>query len=343
MGGVILGSARNARRAGLAVAVLLGALLAGVSCVAIGEGSAQARPGSSAAAASARATSGVGVPSLTVAQLGANLSAAALITDAPADITPPLQNNGSWDTAILANGCQLSPMHEVKSKPCIYGDTNAQTSVALFGDSHAGSWFPALEQISKQMHWRLLIFTKAGCTPPVVRLYRKCDTWRKNTEAQIAAIHPAIVFVSWARWLEAKAKPEPGVPAGYGSPWEDGVAAIFRFLAHAAGRVIFISDVPTFNFGAAQCVASHLTDVRPCNDTPRKTAVVLPQVKAEELQLAARLHIAAIDPIPWFCTSTVCPVLVGNYLVYYDNAHMTPAWSRFLTPVLASSIASILG
>ena len=162
---------------------------------------------------------------------------------------------------------------------------------------------------------------KAGCSPPVVRLYRKCDTWRKNTEAQPAALHPAIVFVSWARWLEAKAKPERGVPTGLGSPWEDGVAAIFQFLAHASGRVIFISDVPTLPFSAARCVASHLTGVQPCNDTPRTTAIVLPQVKAEELRLARA------------CTSQRSIRSHGSARQKCAPCSSTITWSTTTTPI----------
>jgi hypothetical protein len=213
----------------------------------------------------------------------------------------------------------------------------------LFGDSHAGAWFPALDQIAIERNWRLLIFTKAGCAPPEVTLYSACDTWRKNSEAQIAAIHPAIVITSWARWIEAGAKPMRGVATRYGSAWQDGVAAIFKFLRRSAGRVIFISDVPTFWFGVADCISRHLTNVHPCNSVARRKAIFLPKIRAKELQLAARMHVASIDPTPWFCTPTVCPVLVGNIMVYYDSAHMTPAWSTFIAPVLDTKLTSILG
>jgi len=282
-------------------------------------------------------------PLLTAARLAADLRKAGAIAAAPADLTPSLSDHEDWGPLIVRNGCQLSLIHLVRSKPCVYGDRTAPTTVVLFGDSHAGMWFPALERISDEWHWRLDIFTKAGCSPPEVRLYRKCDKWRKNTEAQIAALHPAIVFVSWARWIEPKARPERGVATGYGSSWLDGMAAIFQFLQQSAGRVIFISDGPTFDFGAAQCISEHLTDVQTCNDTPLSKAIFMPKLRSEEFQLADEMHIPTIDPIPWFCTRTVCPVLVGNILVYYDSSHMTPAWSSFIAPVLASSIASIIG
>jgi hypothetical protein len=322
------------------MSALVRALAVGAACLAIGLACAQAAPvQNSAAAASLRRTGGSSGFSLTASQLAGYLRAAAFITQTPVDLTPPLINSGPL---IVRNGCQLSLINEVKSKPCAYGDTTAHTSVVLFGDSHAGAWFPALDQISSQRHWRLLIFTKAGCSPPVVKLYHQCDTWRKNTEAQIAALHPAIVFVSWARWIEAKAKAEAGVPTGYGSPWQNGMAAIFTFLHRSAGRVIFISDVPTLKFGAASCISTHLTDVQACNNTPRRKAIDLPKVRAEEFQLAHRMHVGSIDPMPWFCTPTVCPVLVRNFLVYYDSAHMTTAWSSFIAPVLGRSVTSIL-
>jgi hypothetical protein len=260
----------------------------------------------------------------------------------PADLTPSLSDPEAWAPVIVENGCQLSLPSEIKSKPCVYGDPKAHTSVVLFGDSHAGSWFPALDQIARQRHWRLLIFTRAGCSPPEVLLNAGCDTWRQNTENQIAAIHPAIVFLSWARWIEVGAKPLAGVAKGYGNAWLNGVAAIFEFLHRSAGRVIFISDVPTLSFGGAECLSKHPAGVRRCNNTPRSKAMFLPKIRAKEFRLAAETHIASIDPIPWLCTATVCPVLVRNILVYWDTAHMTTAWSTFIAPVLNKSITSIL-
>ena len=277
---------------------------------------------------------------LTAARLSAYLRAAAFITNVPANLTPSLSDSQAWAPLIVTNGCQLF-IGGVRSEPCIYGDTHAHTSVVLFGDSHAGAWFPALDQISIQRHWRLLIFTKAGCSPAEVTLYVLCDTWRRNSEAQIAALHPGVVFVAWAREDDERATAEAGVPIAYGSPWQDGVAAIFKFLRRSSGRVIFISDVPNHWFGAAQCISTHLNDVKPCNSDPRRQAVFLPKIRAEEFEVADRTGVASIDPTPWFCTPTVCPVLVRNIMVYYDTAHMTPAWSSFIEPLLATAVASI--
>ena len=70
----------------------------------------------------------------------------------------------------------------VVSQPCVYGDTSAQTSVALFGDSYAGVWFPALDEISSAMR----------AHPELVA----ATTGRVDTE--LMRVNPALVAKSGA-------------------------------------------------------------------------------------------------------------------------------------------------
>lgn len=288
-----------------------------------------------------------GPPELTAAQLAADLHNGALVTTVPGDIRPPLAT--AWDTgapAIAYNGCTLKH-GGVRIKRCVYGDTSSQTSVVLFGDSHAAMWWPALTLISKQQHWRLIDMTKAGCPPVEVNIaawfrngapYPECAQWRAEAMARIAALRPSLVVVSWARFLEEpEARPLPGVPGRYPSAWQDGVAALFSFLRHVARHVIFISDIPTLSESAPPCLSAHEFDVPACMTTPG-AATVLPAVKDEELALARQEGVGAIDPTSWFCTPTRCPVIVGDILVYRDNSHMTSDWARFIAPVAGDAI-----
>lgn len=239
----------------------------------------------------------------------------------------------------------------VRIEPCIYGDTKSHTSVVVFGDSHAKMWLPALTVIAKAQHWRIVGLVKSGCPAAEVSLaswflngglYSACSRWRSAAMARIAALHPRVVIVAWARWLEElEARPTPGIPAGYGSPWLDGVAAAFSYLRRAARRVVFISDIPTLRWSAPDCLAAHESDVRACAPT-RNDAIRLPAVRAQELGLAQRDGVTSIDPTPWFCTPTVCPIVVGNILVYHDDSHMTKQWAQFITPVLAHAIVPIV-
>jgi hypothetical protein len=287
---------------------------------------------------------------LTTTQLAADLVAATKITQVPADLDPPLDVAAGTEPIIVKNGCHLSRTGW-RSKPCAYGDTASATTVVLFGDSHAAYWFPALDLISRQQQWRLVDLTKDGCPAAEVNIaawfrhggpYPECTDWRATAMAQIAALHPALVIATEARYVEEpEARPLAGVPTVHGSTWLNGLAATFTFLNRHAQHVVFISDVPTPEQSAPDCVASHPSDVQPCN-TRLSAAIRLPQVKIEERQLAQRERVEWIDPTSWFCTSTTCPAIVANLLVYRNIAHIEPAWSRFISPLLAATLVPVL-
>jgi hypothetical protein len=310
-----------------------------------------ASPGGRLGSSAASAPSALGAGrSLTARQLSAALLAGARTRKVPPNLQPSLSAIAAAKPIISTNGCHL--LHPgVRSKPCVYGDRTAASTVVLFGDSHASAWFPALDLITTQQHWRLVDLTKDGCPPAVVDIaawfrhgapYWECTQWRTNAIWQIAAIRPALVILSEATYLEyPEARPIAEIPTGYGSTWLDGLAATFEFLTHAASHVLFISDVPTQAQRARPCLSAHPSDVQAC-DTSRSAAILLPSVKAAEIQLAGQDHVNWLDPTSWFCTPTTCPVIAHNIVVYRDNAHMTPEWSTFLTPVLADAIRPIM-
>jgi hypothetical protein len=263
-------------------------------------------------------------------------------------LQPPLATAASAKPLIVDNGCSLQYV-VTTSKPCVYGDPASPVTVAVFGDSHAAAWFPALNVISRQQHWRLVDFTKAGCPPPEVNIvfyktgapYPQCTAWRHNAEAQIAAMQPTLVVVSEARFLNGEARPEQGIPTGHGGTWLNGLAYTFARLRQAADHVVFISDVPILSRPAPTCIEQHASDVRLCARS-RSRAVVRPDLKRQELALARALNIDTVDPIPWFCTKTSCPAIVNHMILYRDTSHIVPVWSRFLAPLLAKALLPVM-
>ncbi len=280
------------------------------------------------------------LPPHKLASLRTDLIAGARTTEVPSNLRPSLSTLATANPRIIADGCELAFGRD-HIKPCIYGDRGSHTTVVLFGDSHAGHWFDALNWISNRRHWRLVVMTKEGCSPAEVTFRDDpdslCALWREKAKARIARLHPALVIVSWARWREPLASQKAGVPTVYGDAWQDGLAAIFQFLRRSAKRVIFISDTPYPHGSAPDCVAGHVSDVRPCT-VDRRVGTVLPAIKAAELRIAKQERINSIDPTSWFCAPKICPVVVGNILVYHDKSHMTTEWSRFIAPILGNAI-----
>lgn len=244
-----------------ALALSAGGVLAAIAIAIVAFSGSLVGPLVSNAAAPSRLT----VP-YKLAALQADLIAGARTIEVPSNLRPPLSAMASALPRIIADGCQLGFGRD-QIKPCIYGDRGSRTTVVLLGDSHAGHWFDALNWISNRRHWRLVVMTKEGCTPAEVTFRDDpnslCAHWREKAKARIGRLHPALVIVSWARWMEPLASQKAGVPTGYGGPWQDGLAAIFRFLRRSAKQVIFISDTPYLPQSAPDCVAGHLSDVRP--------------------------------------------------------------------------------
>jgi hypothetical protein len=48
--------------------------------------------------------------------------------------------------------------------------------------------------------------------------------------------------------------------------------------------------------------------------------------------------VTVVDPVPWFCTTEHCPVIVGNVLVYRDAGHITATYARMLAPQLDQAL-----
>ena len=93
----------------------------------------------------------IDLPTVDALELGADgegtlLNAMAASTShAPANLVPALGKAAKDYARIYPDGCSSGFTDTTVRKPCFYGDPTSATTVVLFGDSHAGQWFPALE------------------------------------------------------------------------------------------------------------------------------------------------------------------------------------------------------
>ncbi|HEX3361093.1 MAG TPA: acyltransferase family protein, partial [Solirubrobacterales bacterium] len=57
-------------------------------------------------------------------------------------------------------GCMVG-IPSTHSNRCFYGDPHGKKTLVLFGDSHAMQYFPTVEEMVENHHWRLIVLTKA--------------------------------------------------------------------------------------------------------------------------------------------------------------------------------------
>ncbi|AGZ45534.1 putative acyltransferase [Actinoplanes friuliensis DSM 7358] len=271
-------------------------------------------------------------------RLQQSLAAASKMPAVPRNLTPKLENAAKDKPQIYRDKC--SPAFddaEVKT-PCAYGDLTSPTTVVLFGDSHAGHWFPALETVAKQRRWKLVMVTKSACSAADTLIYEdalkreftECVQWRKAAWRHIRALRPAMVVMA----STAPSTELLEVTGTQEQAWVDGWKRSVDQVSAPGTKVYFINDTPWQNGPVPECLSAHLDDPAACGRS-RATAVNVPERRAQVIAAVRAEGATVIDPLPWFCTDSRCPVVVGNVLVYKDQHHITTAYSRFLAPLLS--------
>jgi hypothetical protein len=220
--------------------------------------------------------------------------------------------------------------------PCVYGSTLPGAPVAvLVGDSHAQQWLGALLPGVQTKGWKLVEWTKAACPVADIlvwnndlkRTYPECSTWRAKVMPQIAALHPDLVIAS-----QSDAVPWTAVT---NNEWA--ARTIQALKATGAKKVVYLADTPQTTVNPVDCLEQHLSDVAACS-YPRAEAFqgfdgfgTRRGVLAHALQAAG---FTWVDTLPWFCTETRCPAVVGNLTVRRDQGHVTNTYARWLAPAL---------
>jgi peptidoglycan/LPS O-acetylase OafA/YrhL len=278
----------------------------------------------------------------TVAAGGQNVTravaAGARLTALPVNVSPPLAQAAN-DKPVTTRKCLVGDTIAVPvpNATCTIGDLAATQTMAVVGDSHANAWTPALEMFAKTYHWKVVLYTKAACPPGIYpsdvdpitnRLYTQCNVWRRDVLSRIAALKPEIVLVtSELRTLDID-------PGGM-------VQAVGDYLKDGA-RVIYLEDTPSpESIGPVpDCLARNPKSITTCDmsrsaPTTRLNGFIQRRIEATAVRQAGA---TIIDPTPWFCTTSICPAVINNMVVYEDASHTTATYVKWLAPVFSAAL-----
>jgi len=120
----------------------------------------------------------------------------------------------------------------------------------------------------------------------------------------------------------------------YDEAWLDSLTRLVARLRSTTGaRVLVLGPVPDPHSVVPVCLSAHLSDTRAC--TPdRPIAMDANGIATEAAAVrAAGGQYAELSSL--FCTEMVCPVIIGDDLVYRDDNHITVEYARTLGPILA--------
>ncbi len=268
------------------------------------------------------------------------LDEAANIVKVPKNANPPVASAKADKAGVYRDGCVLKE-GDANLKSCVYGDPAGGVKVALFGDSHAAQWFPALELLAQDRHWRLEVFVKSGCPSADVRIKKsyldpECVQWRTNVTARVAELQPDLLVMASTEY-------DPGgsdVGQDSDSVWRRGLADTLTAMRPSAKQLLIIGDTPLPAHQVPNCLTAFPTNVHYCG--AEKAKAVNSSRIALERELAGQFDGHHVDTTNWMCGTSFCPVIEGNIVMWRDNNHVSATMSAFLTPFLAATIVPLL-
>ena len=255
---------------------------------------------------------------------------------------------------IYADGCDALLL-SVEVRVCTYGQSDAGTTVVLFGDSHVAQWFPALEEIAGQRRWRLVVVTKSGCVTadvPVLsrrfgRRFTECEAWRSAALDSIRRWRPALVVMANSSYhvLDAEGpSPESATYAGRrritADEWGAGLSRTLRSLDDAGVPVALVRDTPWPGFAVPSCLArpTWFRWQESLCVVDRQAALKDDVARAERRAVARFANQRFLDFTDLFCGPRVCPPTIDGVIAYRDGDHITPAAARHLAPALGAAL-----
>ncbi|MGQ0464237.1 MAG: acyltransferase family protein [Sporichthyaceae bacterium] len=250
-------------------------------------------------------------------------------TAVPANLAPALDKA---TTDVPKDGDCFLYYTLTEQGPCVFGDPAGTRTAVLFGDSHAQQWFGAFDAAAKKNGWRLIAWTKSGCSladvptfvPGTQKAFGECDTWRTATTARIAKLAPDLLIGGQSNATRSELD---------NATW---AKATVETLRKAAGDkpVILLQDNPYAPADPVNCLSANLGNVAACTYERAKGHYYNPTRYAAVAEAVGQAGFRIVDTADWTCGETHCPVIVGNMLVYRDLGHLTDTFVTWLAPVV---------
>jgi hypothetical protein len=279
------------------------------------------------------------------------VAASTTVNELPRDLVLDLRSANTDFAWFLPapDECLVDP-EVLESPPCVFGDPDGSRTVVLFGDSHAGQWVQALDDIGQRMHWKVIMLGKAGCpaasldfrrayqtaTQRLVGPAPDCVPWMNNAISRINETRPDVVILASCNGCEYMVDANDKVLTR--SAWGAGLEETLQRITAPNTTKVVLGDIPRLK-GSVDCLALHPDNVQACAEPVGP----LTDATYNDIERSAATGAGAtfIDVTPWFCGS-VCSPVVGNMVVYTNDYHVTATYARHISRALESVLRPIV-
>jgi hypothetical protein len=224
--------------------------------------------------------------------------------------------------------------------PCIFGDPEGTATIVAFGDSHAAQWIPSLAALGKRRSWQIIQLSKSGCPSAAVpaNLEPTCPIWRGRAVHWIRTRSPDLVLVTNLRSYRLLDHDGDVIPRGAlrERAWRAGLERTLSFFAGTVPALV-LADTPRMEHDVPKCLKRHMDSIAACQ-TRRARTMSRAHDRAERAGASAQgATFASMNGR--ICPYDPCPLIVNELLVWRDTDHLTPTYSRQLSPSLEVIVA----
>jgi peptidoglycan/LPS O-acetylase OafA/YrhL len=267
----------------------------------------------------------------------AQVASGATTDTIPPDLTPSLAEAAADLRAPDGGQCSRLPISWLKPDrhPCIF-DTGAPANapmIILIGDSQAVMWSRTVNSIAKQLGYRFGLVSHAGCHMPMTTFDTteegvtdaQCRQWKNAAIDWTKRQDPAVVLVASGNHTGIN---DADYTAGY--------ATVLKQMQEPGRKLVVMGDVPLLSQDPPRCLAAHPTSALKCA-TKTTTAAPADEQQAA-LDAAQQAGAGYVNLTPWLCTADLCPAIVGHYVAYQDQYHITGTYAQALMPLVQQAI-----
>ncbi len=246
--------------------------------------------------------------------------------------------------AAYEDGCWESPPFE-GTTTCHYGEQDADTRVALVGNSHAGNLLRPLQDLAEKNGWSVTTVVASQCPTSDISWEfdtpqdsEGCHAWGQRVLDEVDEGDFDLVVTSQLTPFDAAdvapAKSDEAVADGYSRYLEDLTATgtptlVVRDMPYPKNTVASVPDCLAEDGGSAECDGERSEWLAP---DPLYEA-------AEKIEDPA---LSTADLTGYACTEDTCPAVIGDVVAYFDASHLTATFSRTLAPYLEKAVDASL-